>query len=100
AEFDVIQSLRLVEGTWIERLTLPDPETEVVEGELQLTWTGLPEGTTVTVTDVATSVELGSEDEIEGMIFVELIEPASYLIRLDPPASHMPKEWSVTHAGE
>ena len=82
-------------SAWQERQPLPDPVLTEAAGELHYAWSGLPEGTTLSVEDGDTGQVLGTETESAGAITVELHQAGPYRLVLTAPPAWLPQDIGV-----
>lgn len=88
-------SIRLAGNALVARPTLPLPVLTAPAGERHIAWTALPAGASVSVADSDTGQELGTEQEVDGAITVELHEPGTYRVTLQRSPEYMDQQVQV-----
>lgn len=93
-DFDAIDYAlcMLVDGQWEARPSIAAP---AIKGSA-VVFNSLPEGATVTVTDIEAGCELATISAVGGVVEFELADSAEYLIHADAPLPWMAWEGRLT----
>jgi hypothetical protein len=93
-DFDAIDYAlcMFVDGLWEARPAIAAP---AIRGGT-VTFSQLPDGAIVTVTDIEAGFDLATIAAVDGVVEFELADSAEYLIRADAPLPWMPWEGHLT----